>query len=115
MNIIGQGNAGTKKDIVFDDRELGDIDIVMDSNVVPDYATVVDDGVSPDTEIITYVVLFSHHYIVPRLKTMANMTATIDYGTGPNVGTGANDKQVVLATGRRVAESHPGIHDNPFS
>jgi hypothetical protein len=112
VKVIGYDDAGAKEDLVFNKSELSNVDMIVNFHIVADDATVVDDREAPDTEIIPDDVILSDDDIVTGLQSTANTAATIDNGTAPNAGSGTDNQEVVITSGRWVAEDNTIINND---
>ena len=79
MGIVRKQNARRQKNIIFDRRELRDVDVAMNFHARADHAIIIHRRIVPDGAIVPDSIAFPDDDVVPRLKVIADLDRRVDH------------------------------------
>ena len=107
VRIVGDCHARRQEHVVFDRRELGDVDVAVDLDAVADHAAVVDRRIVPERAVAADPVLLADDRVMPGLEILADVDRGIDDRAGADAGGGADPGVAVDARASgRIPEQH---------
>src|SRR5439155_14704588 len=98
--------------VVFDARELRDVDVAVDPHAIADDAAVIDGRAVPERAMAADAVLLPDDRMMARFEVVADVDGGVDDRSGPNARAPA-DPRVAGDAGppRRVPEENPRVDD----
>jgi hypothetical protein len=81
VEVVARDNPGGKKNVIFNNCKLSDINMAVDFHIVSHFASVIDNGMAPYTNIIADFIFFPYDDIVPGIKIIPDRGTLVDNGT----------------------------------
>jgi hypothetical protein len=79
MRIVRKQNARPQKDIIFDRRELRDVNVAMNFYARAYHAVVIHRRIVPNSAVVPYSIAFSNDDVVPCLKVIADLDRGVNH------------------------------------
>jgi hypothetical protein len=111
MGIVRKHNARRQKDVIFDRRELRDVNVAMNLYARANHAIVIHCRIVPDGAIVPNPIAFPNDDVVPRFKVIADLDRRVDHTTRADLRAISNAQgHFFYRASRWITQNNPGIN-----